>query len=123
MMVAQKFDSPVGIARAGLVQGRLHANVDDERAAGPAFEMTKRKVSSSTNGISNKTMWLTFTIGKLVLMSLLGNDFIINIARQSCGNGSRKQNETTNLLGIDFRHPFHFLGGKCAQRSPAFLDR
>lgn len=40
MMVAQRIDSPVGMARIGLVQGRLHANAGDKRAAQLAFEMT-----------------------------------------------------------------------------------
>jgi tetratricopeptide (TPR) repeat protein len=40
MMVAQKIDSPVGMAQIGLVQGRLHAKTGDKRAAQLAFEMT-----------------------------------------------------------------------------------
>jgi len=40
MMVAQKIDSPVGMAQIGLVQGRLHAKAGDKRAAQLAFEMT-----------------------------------------------------------------------------------
>jgi tetratricopeptide (TPR) repeat protein len=40
MMVAHRIDSPVGIARTGLVQGRLHAAAADKRAARLAFEMT-----------------------------------------------------------------------------------
>jgi len=40
MMVAQKIDSPVGMARVGLVQGRLHAREGNQRAARLAYEMT-----------------------------------------------------------------------------------
>ena len=40
MMVAQKIDSPVGMARIGLIQGRLHAKAGDKRAAQLALEMT-----------------------------------------------------------------------------------
>ena len=40
MMVARKIDSPVGMARIGLIQGRLHAKAGDKRAAQHAFEMT-----------------------------------------------------------------------------------
>ena len=40
MMVAQKIDSPVGKARIGLVQGRLHGKAGDKLAAQLAFEMT-----------------------------------------------------------------------------------
>jgi tetratricopeptide (TPR) repeat protein len=40
MMVAQKIDSPVGMARIGLVQARLHAKAGDNRAARLAYEMT-----------------------------------------------------------------------------------
>jgi len=40
MMVAHSIDSPVGMARTGLVQGRLHAAAGDKRAARLAFEMT-----------------------------------------------------------------------------------
>ena len=40
MMVAQRIDSPVGLARIGLIQARLHAKAGDKRAAQLAFEMT-----------------------------------------------------------------------------------
>jgi tetratricopeptide (TPR) repeat protein len=40
MMVAEKIGSPVGMARAGLVQGRLYAREGDSLAARLAFEMT-----------------------------------------------------------------------------------
>lgn len=40
MMVAQRIDSPVGMAQIGLVQGRLHAKSGDKLAAQLAFEMT-----------------------------------------------------------------------------------
>ena len=40
MMVAQRIDSPVGMARIGLIQARLHAKAGDKYAAHLAFEMT-----------------------------------------------------------------------------------
>jgi len=46
MMVAQKIDSPVGMARIGLVQGRLHAEAGDKRAARLAYEMTIKVAES-----------------------------------------------------------------------------
>jgi tetratricopeptide (TPR) repeat protein len=40
MMVAQRINSPVGMARIGLVQGRLYAKEGDKRSARLAYEMT-----------------------------------------------------------------------------------
>jgi len=40
MMVAEKISSPVGMARTGLVLGRLHAREGDSLAARLAYEMT-----------------------------------------------------------------------------------
>ena len=46
MMIGEKIDSPVGLARTGLTLGRLHVAEGDQLAARIAFEMTIKIAAS-----------------------------------------------------------------------------